>query len=116
VVKGGTGAMYTREMIAKAIESLTWGFPDAPYVETEEVVDFLGDGERVVEETLREWFTEQEVDVLKRALDMEFEAATIAVALAMDARHDAYWLDIALECLHDDAQAALRAWRRLHAH
>jgi hypothetical protein len=46
---------------------------------------------------------------------MEAEAASIAAALAMDAKAGTYWIDVALECLRDDAEAALRAWRRLHA-
>jgi carboxylesterase type B len=118
MVKGGTGTMYTRDMIAKAIESLTWGFPDAPHVEPEDVVDFLGFAERRVEARLGGWFTEEEVGILRQVLDMEFAAATIAAALAMDAKAGTYWywMDIALDCVYDDAQAALRAWRRLHAH
>jgi hypothetical protein len=39
--------MYTRQTISKAIEALTWGFPDALLtIAPEDVVDFLGDGER----------------------------------------------------------------------
>jgi hypothetical protein len=47
-------------------------------------------------------------------LDLKFEAASIATALAMDAKAGTYWIDVAVECLHDDAEAALRSWRRLH--
>jgi hypothetical protein len=108
--------MYTYQTIAKAVEYLTWGIPDAPEVTVEEVVDFLGEGERVVEESLARWFDDEEVEVLKEALDLEFEAASIAAALAMDAKADTYWIDVALECLRDDAEAALRSWRRLHRH
>jgi hypothetical protein len=108
--------MYTSQKIAKAIEALTWGFPDAPYVEPEDVVDFLGEGERVVEEKLAEWFDSEEREILREALDWEFEAAAVAAALAMDARADTYWIDVALECLRDDAMTALRSWRRLHQH
>jgi hypothetical protein len=108
--------MYTSQTISKAIEALTWGFPDAPYVEPEDVVDFLGEGERIVEEKLAEWFDPEERDILMEALDLEFEAAAIAAALAMDAKADTYWIDVALECLRDDAEAALRSWRRVHQH
>jgi hypothetical protein len=106
--------MYTYQTIAKAVEYLTWGIPDAPEVTVEEVVDFLGDGERMLEKKLAEWFDDEEVEILKEALDLEFEAASIAAALAMDAKADTYWIDVALECLRDDAEAALRSWRRLH--
>jgi len=108
--------MYTRQTISKAIEALTWGFPDAPDITPEEVVDFLGDGERIVEEKLAEWFDPEERDILMEALDLEFESAAVAAALAMDAKADTYWLDVAVECLHDDAKAALRSWRRLRQH
>jgi hypothetical protein len=107
--------MYTRQTISKAIESLAWGFPDAPEIAPEEVVDFLGDGERVLEKKLAEWYDEEELEILREALDMEAEAASIAAALAMDAKADTYWIDVAVECLRDDAEQALRAWRRLHA-
>jgi len=106
--------MYTRQTISKAIESLTWGFPDAPFIEVEDVVDFLGEGERILEKKLAEWFDDEEIEILKEALDLEFEAAAIAAALAMDAKADTYWEDVAVECLRDDAEAALRSWRRLH--
>ena len=106
--------MYTSQKVWKAIEYLTWGFPDAPHVEPEEVVEFLGDGERLLEEKLTEWFDPEEREILMEALDLEFEAASIAAALAMDAKADTYWIGVALECLRDDAEAALRAWRRLH--
>jgi len=108
--------MYTRQTVAKAIEYLTWGFPDAPYVELEDVVDFLGEGERILETKLAEWYDEEELEILREALDMETEAALIAAALAMDAKADTYWEDVAVECLRDDAEAALRSWRRLHRH
>jgi len=106
--------MYTSQKVAKAIEYLTWGMPDAPGIEPEEVVDFLGDAERIVEKKFGDWFDPEEQDILREALDLEFEVATVAAALAMDAKADTYWIDIALECLRDDAEAALRAWRRLH--
>jgi hypothetical protein len=106
--------MYTRQTISKAIEALTWGFPDAPEVTVEEVVDFLGDGERMLEKKFAEWFDDEEVEILKGVLDLKFEAASIATALAMDAKAGTYWIDVAVECLHDDAEAALRSWRRLH--
>ena len=108
--------MYTRQLVAKAIESVAWGFPDAPSIDVEDVVDFLGEGERILETKLAEWFDDGEVEILKEALDLDFEAASIAAALAMDARADTYWIDVALECLRDDAEAALRSWRRLHRH
>jgi len=108
--------MYTRQTISKAIEYLTWGFPDAPEVTPEEVVDFLGEGERVLEKKLAEWFDDEEREILQEALDVEFEAAAIAAALAMDAKADTYWEAVAVECLRDDAEAALRSWRRLHRH
>jgi len=106
--------MYTRQLVAKAIESVTWGFPDAPSIDVEDVVDFLGEGERILEKKLAEWYDDEEVEILKEALDLEFEAASIAAALAMDAKADTYWIDVALECLRDDAEVALRSWRRLH--
>jgi hypothetical protein len=106
--------MYTRQTISKAIEALTWGFPDAPYVEPEDVIDFIGDAERIVEEKLAEWFDPEERGILMEALDLELEAAAIAAALAMDAKAGTYWVDVALECLRDDAMTALRSWRRLH--
>jgi len=108
--------MYTRQLVAKAIESVTWGFPDAPSIDVEDVVDFLGEGERILEKKLAEWYDEEEREILQEALDMEFEAASIAAALAMDARADTYWIDVAMEYLRDDAEVALRSWRRLHRH
>jgi hypothetical protein len=108
--------MDTYQTIAKAVEYLTWGIPDAPEVTVEEVVDFLGEGERVARgEAWLEWFDDEEVEILKEALDLEFEAASIAAALAMDAKADTYWIRRGAGVpAHDDAEAALRSWRRLH--
>jgi hypothetical protein len=55
--------------------------------------------------------------LLRGARSWNAEAAAIAAALAMDAKADTYWIDVALECLRDDAEAgAAQPGGAVHQH